>query len=68
MIKHFPLAVGLLVMACANTNDRIQSMQYFKDDKTGLCFAAKHMSMNNAVMSHVPCTPEVERLIKAGEQ
>jgi hypothetical protein len=82
-MKHFPLAVVenqakrrlftflsvvLLTISCVNNSDRIESMEYFRDSKTGLCFAAKHMYANNAVMTNVPCTPDVERLIQRTAQ
>jgi hypothetical protein len=80
-MKYFPLAVvknqaqrrlftffsvALLTMSCANNSDRIESMEYFRDTRTGLCFAAQALGFNQAVMTNVPCTPDVERLIKGG--
>jgi hypothetical protein len=67
-MKYFPLAVVLLTLACDSTGERIDRMKYFKDSKTDLCFAAQSLGFNNGVMTNVPCTPEVERLIKDGEK
>lgn len=63
-MKHLILAISLFSVSCVSNNDRINSMTYFRDSKTGLCFAAQALGFNNAVMTNVTCTPEVERLIK----
>jgi hypothetical protein len=60
----------LLVMGCEvqKPQDEVQTIEYYKDSRTGLCFV--NNSINNGhwmvyhVYSNVPCTPEVEKLIK----
>lgn len=44
----------------------VESIRYCKDIRTGLCFAGCPVYANayNAVLANVPCTPEVEKLIK----
>ncbi|HUJ62014.1 MAG TPA: hypothetical protein VLX92_26090 [Kofleriaceae bacterium] len=39
---------------------------YFKDARTGLCFAGRWFASNGAVLTNVPCSDAVERVI-AGE-
>lgn len=41
-----------------------QDLSYYKDSKTGLCFAAISIGSTAQSVTNVPCTPEVERLIK----
>jgi len=38
-------------------------IKYFKDSRTGLCFAERG-SINSYTMTCVPCSEEVEKLIK----
>lgn len=51
-----------------DTAQRVSEITYVKDKRTNLCFA--HNSVNNGhgfaydVFVNVPCTPEVESLIK----
>jgi hypothetical protein len=71
------MIISLLLMACDESTkrewfppaqDRVQSLSYVKDNRTGLCFT--YMSVTNSngfssdVFSNVPCTPEVEKLIQ----
>ncbi len=48
--------------------DRVQYLDYVKDNRTGLCFTFMSVTNSNGfssdVFSNVPCTPEVERLLK----
>ena len=39
------------------------TLTYFEDPRTGLCFAGRMFSYNAAVMTNVPCTDEVRRMI-----
>lgn len=39
-------------------------MNYYKDSRTNLCFATHNLGTDWAVMTNVPCTPEVEKLLK----
>ena len=43
--------------------EQTNELTYTKDTRTGLCFAHQG-SVNSSVMSNVPCTDAVERLIK----
>ncbi len=63
MKKTLLALVGVLVLAgCGN---HPSSITYFKDHRTGLCFAAMSDAIaSNYTMTCVPCTPEVERLVE----
>jgi hypothetical protein len=45
-----------------------QNIVYFKDSRTGICYAALNSLggdySNTTTITYVPCTPEVEKLIK----
>lgn len=41
----------------------VLSLRYFKDSRTGLCFAERG-GMDSYTMTCVPCSEEVEKLIK----
>lgn len=41
----------------------IQNLTYIKDKKSGLCFAASGLGYPYAVLTNIPCTPEVEKLV-----
>lgn len=46
-----------------------QGIRYVKDNRTGLCFVYNNIGMSaqgggGDVYTNVPCTPEVEKLIK----
>lgn len=62
-------AVGLSLVvlysmtACAEQPERGAMVVYFKDYRTGLCFGAFSTGASN-----VPCTPEVEQLIRMEER
>jgi len=47
----------------AITNN-INNLDYFKDKRTNLCFAGLDLLSNAQSITNVPCTPEVENLIK----
>lgn len=46
-----------------NNNKVIQNLSFFKNNKTGLCFAIWHGQSRESVMSNVPCVPEVEKIL-----
>ena len=47
-----------------NQKDIINNnLHYNKDYKTGLCFAHYQLKYNTGVLTNVPCTPEVEKLL-----
>lgn len=60
--------VGCGMTGPAETKQEVQSVQYYKDNRTGLCFVRNTVTNSNAftdnVFCNVPCTPEVEALIK----
>jgi hypothetical protein len=39
------------------------ALVYFKDPRTGICFAGRNLSSNTAVVTTVPCSDAVERTI-----
>ena len=47
----------------SSCSEVINSVAYHKDVRTNLCYAVSDLGSQNAVMAHVPCTPEVEGLI-----
>lgn len=53
-----------------HAGDEVNKIRYFKDSRTNLCFALSTFTgggalpQNESVFSNVPCTPEVEKLIK----
>lgn len=65
----FVLLVGLMACDVAPTTSlqKEQSyIHYYKDDRTGLCFAgSSRLNANWSVLTYVPCSPEVERLVEA---
>lgn len=67
-MKYLVLAVVLLTMACVDSHTEVNKINYFRDNHTGLCFAAYRLQSPNGLLTNVPCTPEVERLIKGGGQ
>jgi hypothetical protein len=66
------LIVCLLLVGCdkftSTPLEDAQTIRYVKDKRTGLCFAYNYVSGSaqgggGEVLTHVPCTPEVEALI-----
>ena len=49
-------------------SQEVNSINYVKDNRTGLCFAVSYVGEypigSSHILSNVPCTPEVEKLIK----
>jgi hypothetical protein len=61
------ITVGLFLFGCDHTqrtNELLPELIYIRDNRTGLCFASRYLGHQAGVMTNVPCTPEVERLIK----
>jgi hypothetical protein len=50
-------------------NDRAQAaiegaqLVYFRDSRTGLCFAGRYLNFTQAVLTNVPCTETVQQVI-----
>jgi hypothetical protein len=66
----FVVLTALWIWACSEQElnaSRINfELNYFKDNRTGLCFAADGMG-EASWMTYVPCTPQVEALIQHTE-
>lgn len=49
-------------------SQQVNNLSYYKDVKSGLCFVDNEISTSNGFTNHifinVPCTVEVEKLIK----
>lgn len=69
------LLFGLLLCACNSPtnvkvyeNKEVNNLSYYKDNQTGLCFISSTVHSypigTDTIYSNVPCTPEVEKLIK----
>jgi len=67
-MKKILLVFLLLGCETQKPQEEIQDIKYYKDYRTNLCFV--NNSINNGhwgiyhIYSNVPCTPEVEKLIK----
>lgn len=53
----------LMVCTAQDRRDIIQTVEYHRDSRTGLCYATYGLGMQNGTMTNVPCTPEVEKLL-----
>lgn len=70
------IALFAALSACTSPTEKARDIHdelvYFKDHRTGLCFAFwKHPnsdSMDTAIMSHVPCDAKVESLLVNGAE
>jgi hypothetical protein len=73
-MKKFLLLLALVacdkdsVHEFISPHDNVANVTYVKDSRTGFCFAVSYVSeypVGTAnIYNNVPCTPEVERLIK----
>jgi hypothetical protein len=71
LINSFFLAIILLSGGCEELDhegqqiakDHIQSVQYFYDPRTNLCFAGLGVSLDSGSITNVPCSPEVIKLL-----
>jgi hypothetical protein len=63
----FVLLVGCGPTDIASTNAQVQYMEYYKDNRTGLCFVRNYVGDGHGgyynVFTYVPCTPEVEKYL-----
>lgn len=69
MKKLLILCVALFAFGCADGHHtEIQKeanyIHYYKDARTGLCFAGQPGMSYSATLTCVPCSPEVERLVE----
>jgi hypothetical protein len=72
-MRILTLALCVSVIGCSQGNLRVNDVSYaaneasmlvyFKDPRTGLCFAGRLFNYNGAQLANVPCSVEVERVI-----
>jgi hypothetical protein len=57
---------SVLLIGChfSTSDEEVKQLEYYKDTRTGLCFVENVTYYGYDVFANVPCTPEVERLIK----
>lgn len=55
--------VYLNSMNDSNSTMFLPEIRYYKDTATNLCFAGQWLGWNSAVLTNVPCTPEVDKLV-----
>lgn len=67
-MKYLAIAIGFMSVSCIDNNKAVNKINYWKDQRTGLCFAAFGMGTQSGLLTNVPCTPEVGRLIKGGDR
>ena len=58
----------MLCVGCSSATEEVNEISYYKDERTKLCFAYNRTYGGNPVFTNVPCTPEVELLIKANRK
>jgi hypothetical protein len=58
------IALALVCLGCDEmTKQAIQQISYFRDERTGLCFAAMDLGTRGGVLTNVPCE-SVRHLLK----
>jgi hypothetical protein len=59
---------GTMNSAPSKSDLKEENIVYFKDSRTGICYAALNSAstdgFSSTTITYVPCTPEVEKLIK----
>lgn len=73
-MKYIIVLLSLILFGCSaeqiskmnkeHDDGIIKTIYYKKDKRTGLCFASWGLGGNGGLLTNVPCTPEVEKLIK----
>lgn len=72
--KIILLSVCLLGCSALNPSEekQVTNLRYYKDDRTNLCFVHNSVTSSNGwtydIFTHVPCTTEVEELIKKNKK
>jgi hypothetical protein len=60
--------IGCTINSAPSKSDlKEENIVYFKDSRTGICYAALNSYNGNTTtttFTYVPCTPEVEKMIK----
>lgn len=64
-MKKYLITITIL-LGCSSFNEegRMVDIVYTKDRRTNLCFASMYPTSTQYVLTNVPCTPEVERLVR----
>ncbi len=64
-MKKIGLALLILLGGCSTKEaPQLFEIHYYKDDRTGLCFASTSSVLaNNFTLTCVPCSKEVELLL-----
>lgn len=71
-MKKLTVILLLCLVGCGPTNvhethEEAQTLEYYKDTRTNLCFVRNHVTNSNGlsdnIFTSVPCTPEVEKLL-----
>ena len=69
MKKHLLLLclIGCIPTNIIETKQEVQSVEYYQDARTNLCFVrnivTNSQGFSDNVFTYVPCTPEVEKVI-----
>jgi hypothetical protein len=58
------MIISLFLAGCPSPSEEVGQVQYYKDNRTNLCFVINRSYGGYLNFTYVPCTPEVERLIK----
>lgn len=58
------MIISLFLFGCSTPTEEINKIRYYKDIRTNLCFVENYTYAGHIVFANVPCSPEVERLIK----
>ncbi len=71
MKKLFIILAAFSLFGCVDEPHHTESQKsqnyihYYKDPRTDICFAGSCLGCREAVLTTVPCTPEVERLLES---
>ena len=59
--------VGCMPTGPQDTQKEVQTIEYYKDIRTNLCFVRNTVTNSNGfsdnVYTYVPCSPEIENLV-----
>jgi hypothetical protein len=62
-MKKFLFLCPLVLLACDPfTKSTVDTLSYYKDERTNLCFAMFGVG-SDSLLTNVPCTPEVLAII-----
>lgn len=73
-MKKLMLCIAFILVGCkvtpeeqhnneikVNTELLSESLEYYKDVNKNVCYAGAWLRFHGAVLTYVPCTPEIER-------